>query len=74
MFVCRCPRCPLRSICADFPRWGRDRQGIQLDEVEEVSLFFTLFPQMELLDEVWQIRSYLGKGLGEASVGEGLGV
>ena len=33
-----------------------------------------LFPQVELLDEAWQIKSYVGKGLGEASVGEGLGV
>ena len=47
---------------------------IQLAEVKEVSLFFTVVPQMELLDEAWQIGSYVGNGLGEASVGEGLGV
>ena len=42
LLICTCPICPLRSTCTDFPRWGRGWQGIQLDEVEEVSLFFTV--------------------------------
>ena len=37
VLVCRLPRCPLRSTCADFPKWVRGWQGIQLDEVEKVS-------------------------------------
>ena len=44
VLVCSCPRCPLRSTCADIPKWGQGWQGIQLDEVEEVSLFFTVVP------------------------------
>ena len=42
VLICTCPICPLRCTCADFPRWGRGWQEIQLDEVEEVSLFFTV--------------------------------
>ena len=44
VLVCTYPRCPLISTCAHFPRWRRGRLGIQLDEVEEVSLFFTVVP------------------------------
>ena len=42
VWICTCPICPLRCTCADFPRWGRGWQRIHLDEVEEVSLFFTV--------------------------------
>ena len=38
LYVCVCV-CIYRCQRSDFPRWGRGWQVIQLDEVEEVSLF-----------------------------------